>query len=158
MAFIIKPLVTEKMTKITDKSSVEKTYKVKGETRTKKAEAKYGFIVRPEAGKLEIKKEIESLYNVTVINVNTLRYAGKRSSRYTKAGTTCHHGDGEQAARATAHTIQQLRRRIRPAGLSAVYSPCVVYCVCALCRSNGQTVQSEMVSLSSFKKLLCMLK
>ena len=28
MAFIIKPLVTEKMTKITDKSSVEKTYKV----------------------------------------------------------------------------------------------------------------------------------
>ena len=31
MAFIIKPLVTEKMTKITDKSSVEKTYKVKGE-------------------------------------------------------------------------------------------------------------------------------
>ena len=27
MAFIIKPLVTEKMTKITDKSSVEKTYR-----------------------------------------------------------------------------------------------------------------------------------
>ena len=52
MAFIIKPLVTEKMTKITDKSSVEKTYKVKGEERTKKAEARYGFIVRPEAGKL----------------------------------------------------------------------------------------------------------
>ena len=86
MAFIIKPLVTEKMTTITDKSSVEKTYKVKGEERTKKAEARYGFIVRPEAGKLEIKKEVESLYNVTVINVNTLRYAGKRSSRYTKAG------------------------------------------------------------------------
>ena len=34
MAFIIKPLVTEKMTKITDKSSVEKTYKVKGEERS----------------------------------------------------------------------------------------------------------------------------
>ena len=71
MAFIIKPMVTEKMTKITDKSSVEKTYKVKGEERTKKAEAKYGFIVRPEANKLEIKN---------------VRYAGKRSSRYTKAG------------------------------------------------------------------------
>ena len=81
MAFIIKPMVTEKMTKITDKSSVEKTYKVKGEERTKKAEAKYGFIVRPEANKLEIKN-----YNVTVIDVNTVRYAGKRSSRYTKAG------------------------------------------------------------------------
>ena len=86
MAFIIKPLVTEKMTKITDKSSVKKTYKVKGETRTKKAEAKYGFIVRPEANKLEIKKEVEGLYNVTVIDVNTVRYAGKRQSRYTRAG------------------------------------------------------------------------
>ena len=31
MAFIIKPLVTEKMTKITDKTSEQKTYKVKGE-------------------------------------------------------------------------------------------------------------------------------
>lgn len=86
MAIIIKPIVTEKMTKITDKSSVEKTYKVKGEERTKKAEIKYGFIVSPTATKLEIKKEVEGLYNVTVINVNTLRYAGKRSSRYTKAG------------------------------------------------------------------------
>jgi large subunit ribosomal protein L23 len=86
MGFIIKPLVTEKMTKITDKSSVERTYKVKGEERTKKAEIKVGFIVKPEANKIEIKKEIESLYNVTVIAVNTMRYAGKRSSRYTKAG------------------------------------------------------------------------
>ena len=86
MAFIVKPLVTEKMTAITEKSSVEKSYKVKGETRTKKAEAKYGFIVRPEANKIEIKNEVESLYNVTVINVNTVRYAGKRQSRYTSAG------------------------------------------------------------------------
>ena len=86
MAFIIKPLVTEKMTKITDKSSVAKTYKVKGEERTKKAETKYGFIVRPEANKLEIKKEVEEMYHVTVLDVNTCRYAGKRSSRYTKAG------------------------------------------------------------------------
>ena len=86
MAFIIKPLVTEKMTKITDKSSVEKTYKVKGETRTKKAEVKYGFVVKPDANKIEIKKEVEELYKVKVISVNTLRYAGKRSSRYTRAG------------------------------------------------------------------------
>ena len=86
MAFIVKPLVTEKMTAITEKSSVEKSYKVKGETRTKKAEAKYGFIVLPEANKLDIKKEIESLYNVTVIDVNTARYAGKRQSRYTRKG------------------------------------------------------------------------
>ena len=69
MAFIIKPLVTEKMTKITDKRP-----------------NRYGFIVKPEANKLEIKSEVESLYNVTVVDVNTMRYAGKRSSRYTKAG------------------------------------------------------------------------
>ena len=69
MAFIIKPLVTEKMTKITDKQP-----------------NRYGFIVRPEANKLEIKKEVEELYNVTVEDVNTMRYAGKRSSRYTRAG------------------------------------------------------------------------
>ena len=36
MAFIIKPLVTEKMTKITDKSSVDRTYRVK----SKKGEEK----------------------------------------------------------------------------------------------------------------------
>jgi large subunit ribosomal protein L23 len=35
---------------------------------------------------IEIKNEVESLYNVTVIDVNTIRYAGKRSSRYTRAG------------------------------------------------------------------------
>ena len=91
MAFIIKPLVTEKMTKITDKSSVDKTFtpkagKNKGQEITKVATPKYGFVVRPEANKREIKNEVESLYNVTVLDVNTMRYAGKRSSRYTKAG------------------------------------------------------------------------
>ena len=69
MAFIIKPLVTEKMTKITEKRP-----------------NRYGFIVAPDANKLEIKKEVEGRYNVTVVDVNTARYAGKRSSRYTKAG------------------------------------------------------------------------
>ena len=69
MGFIIKPLVTEKMTKITDKKS-----------------NRYGFLVSPEANKLQIKKEVESLYNVHVEDVNTLLYAGKRQARYTKAG------------------------------------------------------------------------
>ena len=86
MAFIIKPLVTEKMTKITDKTSEQKTYKVKGQERTKKAETKYGFIVKPEANKLQIKAEVEARYNVTVEDVNTMNFAGKRSARYTKAG------------------------------------------------------------------------
>ena len=86
MAIIIKPLVTEKMTKITDKSSVERVIKVKGQERKKPALQKYGFIVKPEADKAQIKSEVESLYNVKVIDVNTSIYAGKRSSRYTRAG------------------------------------------------------------------------
>ncbi|MCR5160078.1 MAG: 50S ribosomal protein L23 [Prevotella sp.] len=69
MAFIIKPLVTEKMTDVTEKRPNV-----------------YGFVVRPEANKIEIKKEVEAQYNVTVESVNTMRYAGKRSQRYTKAG------------------------------------------------------------------------
>ena len=91
MSFIIKPLITEKMTNITEKTSQDRTYKPKtgkhrGEEVTKKAHAQYGFIVKPEANKLEIKAEVEAQYNVTVESVNTLRYAGKRSQRYTKAG------------------------------------------------------------------------
>ena len=62
-------MVTEKMTQITDKRS-----------------NRYGFVVRPEANKLQIKEEVERLYNVTVVEVNTLLYMGKRSQRYTKAG------------------------------------------------------------------------
>lgn len=68
MAYIVKPLVTEKMTALTEK------------------ENKYGFIVLPSANKVEIKKEIEAKYNVNVVSVNTMNYAGKRKSRYTKDG------------------------------------------------------------------------
>ena len=86
MGFIINPLVTEKMSNLTNKSSVDKVVKHKGEKKTIPAQPKYGFIVKPDANKLEIKKEVEALYNVTVVSVNTARYAGKRQARYTKAG------------------------------------------------------------------------
>ena len=69
MAYIVKPLVTEKMTAISEKQN-----------------NKFGFIVLPAANKIEIKKEIEAKYNVNVVSVNTMNYAGKRKSRYTKAG------------------------------------------------------------------------
>lgn len=68
MGIIIKPLVTEKMTALTEKLN------------------RFGFIVRPDANKLEIKKEVEALYNVTVVDVNTARHSGKNKTRYTKAG------------------------------------------------------------------------
>ena len=68
MGIIIKPIVTEKMTAITEKFN------------------RYGFRVNPDANKLEIRQAVESMYNVTVIDVNTLNYSGKRKGRYTKSG------------------------------------------------------------------------
>ena len=47
---------------------------------------RYGFIVDKRADKLQIRKEVEDVYGVKVEAVNTIRYAGKRKSRYTKAG------------------------------------------------------------------------
>ena len=68
MGIIIKPIVTEKLT-------------VQGEKLNR-----YGFIVDGDANKLQIKAAVEQLYNVTVADVNTVNYHGKRKSRYTKAG------------------------------------------------------------------------
>ncbi|MEG1581147.1 MAG: 50S ribosomal protein L23 [Bacteroidaceae bacterium] len=68
MSTIIKPIVTEKLTKISDKLN------------------RVGFVVDKKANKIEIKKAIEELYSVKVIDVNTISYAGKTKSRYTKAG------------------------------------------------------------------------
>lgn len=47
---------------------------------------RYGFIVDNRANKIEIKKAVEELYGVKVADVNTMRYAGKKKARYTKAG------------------------------------------------------------------------
>ena len=68
MSIIIKPIITEKMTAQAEKLN------------------RYGFIVDKRADKLQIRKEVEDLYDVKVDSVNTIRYAGKRKSRYTKAG------------------------------------------------------------------------
>jgi large subunit ribosomal protein L23 len=68
MGIIIKPIITEKMTAMGEKLN------------------RYGFIVDRRANKLEIKAAVEQMYNVTVEDVNTVNYHGKRRSRYTKAG------------------------------------------------------------------------
>ena len=68
MDILIKPLVTEKMTNQAEKYN------------------RYGFVVDRKATKPQIKKAVESLYNVTVDTVNTMVYGGKIKSRYTKAG------------------------------------------------------------------------
>ena len=68
MGIIFKPIVTEKMTDQGEKLN------------------RYGFIVDRRANKLEIKTAVEQMYNVTVEDVNTVNYHGKKRSRYTKSG------------------------------------------------------------------------
>jgi large subunit ribosomal protein L23 len=47
---------------------------------------KYAFLVRKEATKQQIKNAIEKLYNVKIVDVNTMIQRGKRITRYTKTG------------------------------------------------------------------------
>jgi len=65
---LIKPIVTEKSTKSSEKL------------------LKYAFKVNKEANKLEIKKAVEAAYNVQVDTVNTQVTVGKKKSRQTKRG------------------------------------------------------------------------
>ena len=68
MNILIKPIVTEKMTKQTEDHN------------------RYGFLVENKANKIQIRKAVEEIYGVTVESVNTMRYGGKKKSRFTKSG------------------------------------------------------------------------
>lgn len=68
MDILIKPIITEKMT-------------LQGEKLNR-----YGLIVDRRADKLQIKKAVETQFDVKVKAVNTMNYKGKRKSRYTRAG------------------------------------------------------------------------
>lgn len=68
MEIMIKPIVTEKATAISEKLN------------------RYTFRVSPDANKAQIKNLVQSLYGVKVVSVNTANFDGKRKSRYTKAG------------------------------------------------------------------------
>lgn len=65
---LIKPVVTEKVNKATEKFN------------------RYYFIVDKKANKLEIKKAVEDFYGVAVAEVNTAVMPGKSKFRFTKAG------------------------------------------------------------------------
>jgi large subunit ribosomal protein L23 len=68
MDILRKPVITEKMTILGEKLN------------------RFAFRVDKKANKIEIKKAVQEMYNVTVTDVNTMRYAGKTKSRYTKTG------------------------------------------------------------------------
>ncbi len=68
MSIIIKPIVTEKATLLTEKLN------------------RYSFKVNKDANKIQIKKAVEAAYDVTVLDVNTSIVRGKNKTRYTKSG------------------------------------------------------------------------
>ena len=68
MSVLIKPIITENMT------SDSELYN------------RYGFIVNPNANKLQIKEAVETAYGVSVEKVRTMNYGPSRKTRYTKTG------------------------------------------------------------------------
>ena len=68
MSIIIKPIITEKITK-------------EGEVFNR-----FGFVVDKKANKVQIKKAIEAAYGITVVDVNTMNYRADRTAKYTKSG------------------------------------------------------------------------
>ena len=65
---LIRPIVTEKMNAQAEKLN------------------RYGFMVDKQANKFQIRKAVEEIYGVKVVSVNTMVYAGKLKSRFTKSG------------------------------------------------------------------------
>lgn len=68
MSVIIKPIISEKATYLTD---------LRGQ---------YSFLVDTRANKIQIKQAVEEAYGVKVANVRTMIYAPKVSEKYTKKG------------------------------------------------------------------------
>jgi len=68
MNIIIKPIVTEKLTRQGELSN------------------RFGFVVDKKANKVQIKKAVEAAYNVTVTDVNTMNVRPDRTTKFTKSG------------------------------------------------------------------------
>ena len=68
MSIIIKPILTEKVTKESEVLN------------------RYGFFVDKKANKVQIKKAVEATYGVTILSVNTMNVRPDRTTKYTKSG------------------------------------------------------------------------
>lgn len=68
MSVLIKPIITEKMTADSELYN------------------RYGFIVDPNANKIQIKEAVEASYGVSVNAVRTMNYGPSRKSRTLKQG------------------------------------------------------------------------
>lgn len=68
MSILVKPIITEKVTK-------------EGELLNR-----YGFVVDRGANKIQIKQAVEAAYGVNVVEVRTMNVRANRSTKYTKTG------------------------------------------------------------------------
>ena len=65
---LVKPIISEKAERLSEQLN------------------QYSFVVNKTANKIEIKKAVEDMYNVSVKSVNTLIMPAKNKSRYTRTG------------------------------------------------------------------------
>ena len=68
MSIIIKPIITEKITKQSELLN------------------RFGFVVDKKSNKVQIKKAVEATYGVTIVSVNTMNVRPDRTTKYTKSG------------------------------------------------------------------------
>lgn len=68
MSILIKPIITEKASADAELHN------------------RYTFVVNPKANKIEIKKEVETTYGVSVEKVRTMNVRPDRKTRNTKSG------------------------------------------------------------------------
>ena len=68
MSILIKPIITEKATDLSELNNC------------------FSFVVKKSANKIEVKEAVESSYGVTVKVVRTMNYPVYRSTKYTKKG------------------------------------------------------------------------
>jgi large subunit ribosomal protein L23 len=68
MSIIIKPIITEKITKQSEISN------------------RFGFVVDKKANKIQIKNAVEAAYGVTIVAINTMNVRPDRTTKYTKSG------------------------------------------------------------------------
>ncbi|MBX2816296.1 MAG: 50S ribosomal protein L23 [Saprospiraceae bacterium] len=66
---LIKPIISEKAEQLSENHG------------------QYSFVVDKKANKIEIRKAVEAMYNVSVDSVNTAIMPAKAKKRFTRAGT-----------------------------------------------------------------------
>ena len=86
MNVIIKPIITEKATSNSELNNC------------------YTFMVNIKANKIQIKKEVESIYGVSVNKVRTLNYGPLRKTKYTKTGIQ--NGKTNAKKKAVIHLVE----------------------------------------------------